>query len=79
MTARQDQPSLGPFENPFLNQLSAALKVGDEAQFDRVSAELMHSAEGQRFTELGEQLFRQEQADQAQVAHAQQQETALAR
>lgn len=65
-----------PFDDPVLNQMYAALQMGDSRALDQAGQQFNQSEEGIRLAERGEQLLAEQQAA---VQREQQQETTLVR
>lgn len=68
----------GPFDDPVLNGMSAALRAGDGKALDDIGRQFASSDEGVRMAQLGEQLHAS-QHPMAQAHQPEQQAAALAR
>ncbi|WP_045739399.1 DUF6792 domain-containing protein [Xanthomonas sp. MUS 060] len=66
------QQSAGPFNDPYLDRMYAALQAGDNDALDRIAVEFSQSPEGQRMIQLGDELYAQQQQLEQQMARSQQ-------
>ena len=57
---------LGRFDDAYVDRAYAALLAGDSKELDRVAAEFSRSPEGQRMSEMGDQLLAQQQLQEQQ-------------
>ncbi|WP_235429713.1 hypothetical protein [Xanthomonas sp. GPE 39] len=67
------QQSAGPFNDPYLDRMYAALQAGDNDALDRIAVEFSQSPEGQRMIQLGDELYAQQQQLEQQMARSPQQ------
>ncbi|MBD9478857.1 hemolysin [Pseudoxanthomonas sp. PXM02] len=54
------EPERGPFNDPYVDSVYAALLAGDSKELDRMAREFSRSPEGQRFMQMGEQMLAQQ-------------------
>jgi peptidoglycan hydrolase-like protein with peptidoglycan-binding domain len=68
---QQAEQQPGPFNDPLLNQAYAAALRDDDAELGRIAREFSLASEGQQMTQLGRELFAQQQQQEQQVAQNQ--------
>ncbi len=54
------EPERGPFNDPYVDSMYAALLAGDSGELDRIAGEFSRSPEGQRFAQMGDQMLAQQ-------------------
>lgn len=54
------EPERGPFNDPYVDSVHAALLAGDSKELDRIAGAFSRSPEGQRFAQMGDQMLAQQ-------------------